>query len=233
MSQSFELLALQEIDSEAAALRAAIDSLEQRLAGNSQLDDARRELQYVDAELAKRRTRQRRVETEIDDINAKIGPEETRLYDGSITSPKELESLQKEITFLTGNRSQQEDRLLAVLSQIEELELRRRAANQKIGELEREWDTAQVTLRGELHELQQKLGAVQSRRDEQKGRATPRNVGLYEDLRPRKGGVAVSPIKAGACSSCRVSLPGAVRSQTLDKDSVVQCPNCERILTPG
>ena len=40
MSQSFELLTLQEIDNEVAALNAAIESLEGRLTGNTVLADA-------------------------------------------------------------------------------------------------------------------------------------------------------------------------------------------------
>jgi predicted nucleic acid-binding Zn-ribbon protein len=145
----------------------------------------------------------------------------------------ELESLQKELDFHKGVRSGHEERLLKVMSEIEELSPRRKAARQKIETLEQDWERAQHDMRGELRQLEEKLDTVRRRRDEQKARITPRPLGLYEDLRPRKGGVAVAPIKAGACSSCRVALPGAVRSRTLDKDAVVQCPNCERILTPG
>ena len=233
MSQSFELLTLQEIDNEVAALNAAIESLEGRLTGNTVLADARRELQYVEEELRKRRSRQRRVEADIDEVNAKIAPDEKRLYDGSITSPKELESLQKELEFHVGVRNGHEDRLLKILSEIEELSSRRKAAQQRVDDLESEWESSQVALRGDLRQLEENRTGVLRRRDEQKGRVAPRPLGLYEDLRPRKGGVAVSPIRAGACSSCRVALPGVVRSRTLDKDAVVQCPNCERILTPG
>jgi hypothetical protein len=187
----------------------------------------------VEEELRKRRNRQRRVEADIDEVNAKLVPEEKRLYSGVITSPKELESLQKELDFLAGARSGHEDRLLGVLSEIEALTPRRKAAQQSIETMERDWESSQLHLRQDLRQLEENLAAAQRRRDEQRARITPRSVGLYESLRPRKGGVAVSPIKAAACSSCRVTLPGAVRSQALDKDAIVQCPNCERILTPG
>ncbi len=233
MSQSFDLLTLQEIDNEAAAIHAAIESMEARLKGNVALGDARRELQYVEEELRKRRSRQRRVEADIDEVNAKLVPEEKRLYGGSITNPKELESLQKELAFLAGVRSGHEERLFKVLSEIEDLTPRLKAARQSVETLEQEWEAAQLSLRQELRQVTDNLGGVERRRNEQKAKILPRTLGLYEELRPRKGGVAVAPIKAGACSSCRVSLPGAVRSKTLDKDAVVQCPNCERILTPG
>lgn len=233
MSKSFDLLSLQEIDDEAAALRASSDGVAARLKGNAALDDARRELQYLEEEIKKRRARQRRIETEIDDLNAKIEPEEKRLYDGSITSPKELQSLQKELDFLTGNRSQLEERLLGQLSQIEELEPRRRTVAGRIETLEREWETTQSSLRQESRQLEDKLAKVEKRRAEQRSDVPPRTLALYDSLRERKGGVAVAPIKAGACSSCRVTLPGNLKSKTVDKDSIVQCPNCERILTLG
>jgi predicted nucleic acid-binding Zn-ribbon protein len=233
LSQSIELLALQEIDDEVASLTAAIEAIANKLKGDAALDDARRQLQYFDQQLKRLRSRQRRTEADIDELNTRIVPDQKRLYDGSIRSPKDLEALQKEVDFLVGNRSRLEDTLLEQLAELEEMETRRRTADERVAQLELAWETQQLELRQDSRKLEERLVTSTRRREGQVHRAQPRPLHLYEDLRRRKGGVAVAPIKGGACSGCRVQLPGAVKSRALDPDVIVQCPNCERILTLG
>ena len=117
MSQSIELLALQDIDDEVASLSAAIEAIANKLKGDRRLDDARRQAQYFDQQLKRLRSRQRRTETEIEELNVRIVPDQKRLYDGSIRSPRDLEALQKELDFLIGNRGRLEDRLLEQLAE--------------------------------------------------------------------------------------------------------------------
>lgn len=233
MSQSIELLALQEIDDEVAGLTAASEAIANRLKGNPELDDLRRQAQYFDQQLKRLRSRQRRTESDIADLNVRIVPDQKRLYDGSIRSPKDLEALQKELDFLLGNRARLEDTLLEQLGEVEDVESQRAHAAARIDELEASWETLQLELRQDSRKLEEQLATALRRRSSQAAKASPRPLHLYEGLRLRKGGVAVAPIRAGACSSCRISLPGAVKSRALDPDIIVQCPNCERILTLG
>lgn len=233
LSHSIELHALQEIDDEAAALSAAIEAVELKLKGDRELDDARRSLQYLDQQLKRLRGRQRRTESEIEEMNKRIVPDQKRLYDGSIHSPKDLEVLQREVNFLVANRSRLEDTLLEHLAEIEEVERQQREAATQVAQLESRWETQQLELRQDARKLGDKLAEVTKRRNGQSILVPPRMLHLYDDLRRRKGGVAVAPIRSGGCGSCRVTLPGALKSKALDPDTLVQCPNCERILTLG
>ena len=54
----------------------------------------------------------------------------------------------------------------------------------------------------------------------------------YEDIRKRRGGVAIARVAGGNCGACRVGIPEAVRKQAFG-DGLAQCPNCERILYVG
>lgn len=233
MSQVLELLTLQEIDDEAAALMATLEAVRARLRGNPELEDAGRRLQYVNQRLKSIRARQRRTEAQIEDLNARIAPEEKRLYDGSIHVPRELESLQKELAFLVSGREKLEEELLRELTEVEDLEGQRKAAEHRIVELEGDWNARRDELQAEAGRLEEKLREIGERRDFQRGQLKQSPLSLYEDLRRRKGGVAVAPIRAGACSACRVALPGAMRSRLMASDAIVQCPNCERILSVG
>jgi len=231
MSQVLDILTLQEIDDEAAALHAALASVEQRLQSNQRLKDARRFLEHAEGEIAEAQRRQRKVDGEIDGLTARIAPEERRLYDGSVKVPKELASIQHEIEVLRGQRSKLEDQSLEVMSLLERLQVKREKAAAQVADVEREWEIERQKLEGEAGQLRTKVAAVDERRGEQQARVPVRPLSLYEDLRRRKGGTAVVRIKSGACSGCRVTLPAGLRHQAMAADAIVQCPNCERILS--
>ena len=45
-----------------------------------------------------------------------------------------------------------------------------------------------------------------------------------------RGNTVVARIAGGACSGCRISLPDAIRRRAMSPATLVQCPNCGRIL---
>jgi hypothetical protein len=231
MSQVLDILTLQEIDDEAAVLHAALASVEQRLQSNQRLKDARRFLEHAESEVAQAQRRQRKLDGEIEGLTARIVPEERRLYDGSVRVPKELASIQREVEILKRQRSVLEDRSLELMTLVEGLHVRRKQAAAQVAVVEQEWDAERQKLEAEAGQLHSKVAAVEGRREEQRSRVPVRPLSLYEDLRRRKGGIAVSRIKAGACSGCRVTLPAGLRHQAMAPDAIVQCPNCERILS--
>ena len=78
--------------------------------------------------------------------------------------------------------------------------------------------------------LEGEIATTSGERDTCRGRLTAALVAQYEDLRRRKGGVAVTHLQAGACTGCRVSVPASARKLALDPEAPTLCPNCERIL---
>ena len=233
MSVVFEIASLQEIDDQLATLQAGIASIQDRLARSEQLDNARRQLQHVEERIAQHERTQRRLDGEIADLTARIEPEEKRLFSGSVTSSKELMSIQQEVDSLKKKRSQLEDELLEVMDRLEKLESRRTAAQEAVQEAEQAREAAHRELRTELRRYEDSLAAARERRAEQASQVQPRPLQIYEDLRKRKGGAAVARLQGQACGACRVAIPDALRKQVLLRDAVAQCPNCEKILAPG
>lgn len=231
MSQVLDLLTLQEIDDEGAVLHASLASVEQRLRSNQRVTDARRFLEHAESEIAQGQKKQRKLDGEIEGLTARIVPEERRLYDGSVKVPKELASIQHEVEILRGQRSALEDDSLENMSAIERLEGKRQKAAAQLETVQREWAVEREKLDAEAGRLGAKAAAIDARRAEQQARVPVRALSLYEDLRRRKGGIAVARIKGGACSGCRVTLPAGLRHQAMAPDAIVQCPNCERILS--
>ncbi len=233
MSTVLELLTLQGLDDEAAALRAALADVERRLAGDEELMNARRAFSEADGRVAEVRRRQRRLEDEIETLSDKIAREEKRLYDGSVKNPKELTSLQHEVESLKAHRSPLEDDLIAVLDELEREERQRKEAAKALAQLEALRESHLVELRREARRLNDAILKADARREIQKTKVPPRPLATYEDLRRRKGGMAVAKISAGSCTGCRVSVPDAIRRRAMSGTDLVQCPNCERILSMG
>lgn len=233
MTQVSEIVALQGIDDELSAYRAALEDVERRLRGSEELDAARRELAVTDLALNEARRDQRSLEAQIEMLSAKIEPEEKRLYSGTVTSPKELRNIQHELDLLREKRGTLEEQLLEVFSRVERAERERSAAAKSAARFEALWERDREDLRRESRRLDDLIVKVHRRRDEQQVRLTPRSLQVYEQVRARRGGMAVAQVRGGVCSGCRIMIPDGLRKRAMTSDSPAQCPNCERILAMG
>jgi hypothetical protein len=233
MTQVHDIFTLQGYDDEAAALRAALASVEQRLLGDDELNDARRQLIDAESRLAVARKEQRAAESHVEDLTARIEPEEKRLYGGTVKSPKELSAIQHELDLLKHRRGEFEDTLLGVMDRIEQIQQERDRVAKLVEQYEARWEKHQVELRTETRRLNDQITRAEARREGQKALIPPRSLLLYEDLRRRKGGMGVSRIQGSNCMGCRIALPDAVRRRAFSAPTLSQCPNCERILFFG
>jgi len=233
MSEVIALVTLQELDNEAAALRAALAAVEQRLAGDEDLEEARRRLAQAEAVRAAVAAEQRALEGEIERLTGKILPEEKRLYDGTVHSPKELSSIQHEVDLLKATRARNEDALVDVMDRSEAAERECVEARADVARLEARWEQQRGDLEREAVRLSGAIAGSNRTRTAQAATVPPRMLQTYEDLRRRKAGVAVSKVKSGTCMGCRIGIPDSVRTRALSGTALVQCPNCERILYVG
>ena len=233
MSQVADLRTLQELDDEAAGLRATLDDVERRLKGSEELETARAGLSAIDERLAETRRNQRRLDGEIGVLSSRIAPEEKRLYDGSVRNPKELGNIQHELELLKAQRGGLEDELLEVMTALEGLEADHKRARKAVANAETRWEAESASLQIEAERLAGLLIRADARREAQRLTISARALHVYDDIRRRKGGVAVSHIQGSMCSGCRVSVPESVRRSAFQPDQLAQCPNCERILYVG
>ncbi len=233
MGSVLELVNLQTIDDELASARAQAADVDRRLEGDPELVAALDDLGQRDAALSSQRKDQHRLELDVQAADAKIGAEEKRLYGDTIKNPKELRSLQAEIDHLKANRGKIEDVLLPLLDAIEAGTVGRQEQGKVVAQGEARWLAQAQVLRGEAERLAGLVASLEGQRAAHIPSIPAPDLRLYESLRTRKGGAAIAKILASNCARCRVTLPDAVRRRALSSSAVVQCPNCERILTQG
>jgi predicted nucleic acid-binding Zn-ribbon protein len=232
MSQVMDLLTLQGIDDEADAKRRHLADVEERLAGDEALEAARAELAEAEVEHTSVSREQRNLEAEVAALNAKIAPEEKRLYDGSVKNPKELSSIQHEIDLLKQRRGKFEERLLEVLARLEVAEARLAEARASVEREAARSREEHASLEQEAARLRQAIDALEARREAQRRQIVPGSLSLYDNLRKRRGN-AIVRIQGQSCSGCRVAMPEVMRKRAMSPVQLAQCPNCERILYIG
>jgi predicted nucleic acid-binding Zn-ribbon protein len=233
MTSASDLYALQEIDLQRDARRAIVADVEARLGETDVLAEARETAEDSVAALERLRRRQREFEAELQDLDAKIKPMETRLYDGSVRNPKELTDLQKELNSFKERRDKLDEQGIALIESVDASTRSLETAQDEVKRLEAEWREDQVA----LNETKAKAESELTTLDRQRGQHTKGMdvgaLGMYEQLRGTKQGRAVARVERGICHGCRVTLPTHLTQRLRIGRDLVQCPRCERILVAG
>jgi hypothetical protein len=229
------LLDLQRVDS-------AIDRLTQRKADlpeqrvldelTAELDDARVAHDAKKGELDEVARDQSRLEGEVQMIDEKIKHESERLYGGDITSPKELASIQAELDSLRRRKNHLEDQDLEVMERRDAIEKDMAGFTERVTDLERRVAEATNARDQAAVEIETELGQNTSSRAEIVPVIPQDLLETYEELRPKKGGVAAAALQGGVCRGCGVALSPVALDEIkrLDQGELVRCENCRRIL---
>jgi len=233
MSQVSDIQSLQEIDDQGATHRAALQSIESKLRGDAELDEARRRLAAADIELAPVKKDQVRVDGQLKMLTSKIESEEKRLYSGTVTNAKELQNIQHEVDSLKEQRLRLEDQLLDVELRLDSATREQTTAAQDVAAREKARSADVEGWTREVQALNDSIAGSDARREAQKLKLAPRSLAVYEDVRRRRGGMAVARVQGSTCGACRIQMPDSVRKKVFNSDVLAQCPNCERILYLG
>jgi len=223
---------LQQIDLDLEKKTEALSQVESQLSHNEALTEARAEVERKREDLAELEKKEITAEWVVDDLEAKAGPLQEKLYAGSVKNPKELMSLQHQVEQLKSQIREEEDKTLEIMSQVEALrkEIASRAAEVK--KLEEEWQKRREQLLVEQTELRTTIDVAKEKRDELAATVESAHLELYEILRARKQGQAVAGIEQGRCQGCRITLPVSELMRAR-MGELVQCDSCSRILYLG
>jgi predicted nucleic acid-binding Zn-ribbon protein len=229
MSDIRKLYQLQLLDQEIAARSAEQRDVEERLAGWPELTAAEERRTEARSDLASLERELRDLQAEVDDASAKVAREEQRLYGGEVRNPRELTSLQQEVTGLQTQRREREEQLLELLVRADEARGRLREQEAKVAELEAQWAAMKDQMQGQASEVAVALAQLNGQRMQLAQGVEPGSLSLYETLRAGRG-QAVARIEQNRCQGCRVELPAAVVQRVRQDRQLTQCNHCNRLL---
>lgn len=169
-----------------------------------------------------------KAEGELSILEAKLQEHETRLFAGGM-SGKETEYMRLEVESLRGQREAMETRALSLLDQLD-------PAREEVAALQKQLDEAREELSrldGIIRQEWKQIDAELTRKEERKKEAlvpVPAHlVGLYEELRRTKEGVAIAAFEHGVCGGCHMSLSPSEREEAFSEE-LPRCVHCRRIL---
>lgn len=230
MSQTLSLYRLQQVDSQIdraqirlqAIQKTLDDDAELRLA-NERADSTKAICQSADRSL-------KQAEADAQSQRIKIEQTESSLYGGKGHSPKELLDLQNDVAALKRHLITLEDIQLEAMLAAEESMTAHHAAQADLLAAQNHSAEQNRGLHEEQNILQRELEKLRAERAAVAGPIPPNALGLYDQLRQQRRGIAVAIISENSCSACGSGLSAAQMQASRASGQMALCPSCGRIL---
>lgn len=174
---------------------------------------------------------QTKLETEIQQIDDKVTHEQSRLYSGDVSNPKELSNIQAELDALRRRKAHLEDEELEVMERRESIEKEHGDLLTSMNDLEAKIADATARRDTASKEIESELQRLADERAQLVPTISAEVIELYEDIRARRGGVAVGALVEGTCRACGLPLSPMQRDEIKRSDEpIIRCENCRRLL---
>jgi predicted nucleic acid-binding Zn-ribbon protein len=231
VSRIDDLRRLQGADEHIETLRSEIVAVESALSSDAELERRRTLAAAAGAAHAGADAAAASAEAELDKLQRRVRDLDRRLYGGSVHNPNELLEMQHELETLRVRKAEAEETTMALLEAAEAasgeelsastaLSVRDAQRADELGPLEERY----ATLRAALDE------ALQQRETAAAGIGAA-DLALYSRVAARRH-PAVVPLVGDSCGGCHLPISIEERRAVRTSAGIVQCPNCDRILTP-
>ncbi|MYW07345.1 hypothetical protein GT034_29405 [Streptomyces sp. SID2563] len=175
---------------------------------------------------------QTKAEQDVDQVRQRAARDQQRLDSGAVTSPKDLESLQREITSLAKRQGDLEDVVLEVMERRESAQERVTELTDRVAAVQAKVDDATARRDAATQELDAEAATVTKEREVVAGSVPADLLKLYDKLRAQQGGVGAARLYQRRCEGCRLELNITEINdvKAASPDTVLRCENCRRIL---
>jgi predicted nucleic acid-binding Zn-ribbon protein len=230
MSISLLLYRLQQIDSRLSQVTTRLNAIQFALENNAELQASLKLLET--ARTAQHQTEKTLKEAEYESSSQRIKLElaESNLYSGRIKNPKELQDLQHDIAALKRHLAQLEDRQLESMMAVETSISTRAAAQKNYDNIHGKVISENATLQTELNALQKESENLLAQRSAVLPAIDSNSIKLYDSLRIKRSGMAVSQVIENSCDTCGSTLTPGYAQSVRTSNQLVLCPMCGRIL---
>ncbi|WP_179120228.1 zinc ribbon domain-containing protein [Streptomyces tsukubensis] len=175
---------------------------------------------------------QTKAEQDVDQVRQRASRDQQRLDSGAVTSPRDLENLQREITSLAKRQGDLEDVVLEVMERREAAQERAAELTGRVTSVEAKIADATARRDAAFAEIDADAGTVKKEREVVAGSVPADLLKLYEKLREQNGGVGAARLYQRRCEGCQLELNITEVNdvKSAGRDAVLRCENCRRIL---
>lgn len=233
MAQVFKLYRLQQFDTQIDQALQRITELDRLIADESSIQAAEEKLREAVQRIYHGQSKVKAIESEVLGLKVRFDQNQASLYGGRITNPKELQDLQQESAALQRQMSGKEDVLLNAMIELEQVEgdhnqaiVAREEAIKTYTQKTAQWSAEREQLNMRLERLRKERETV--------AKTTPEDeLMLYEEIRKKRKGIAVSSVTDRFCSACGSSLSALLLQAAKSPSHLARCDTCGRILYIG
>jgi hypothetical protein len=222
------LIHLQEYDTRIAGLEAEANRLPKRIeAIQKSVAEARAAVEAVTGRVDTTRKNLRAKEKDLEVVAAKRGKAEAHLWE--VKTNKEYSLVLVEIEDIKQEKARTEEEILALMEMQERLATELREAETRLKTRQEQGGQDESVVRQRLAAVEAELTGLRGERATLAREVPPSLLADYERILKARGGLAITPLTAGVCGGCRVTIrPQAI--QELRGATLIRCESCGRYL---
>ncbi len=233
MNQAFNLYRLQQIDTQIDQAEANLATINRLLAGDEAVQQATLAAESADKAVQHCRQSLKQIEFTAHEQQMKIAQSDASLYSGRIHNPKELQDIQKEIASLKKHLATLEDQQLEAMLALDDAEAQEKTAQSALTQAQAAFAEKTSGWLGQKEQFTRNLDRLHAERNAGLSLVTKESLQVYENMRKRKSGVAVTTIVDGSCSVCGGTIRPSEVQAARSAPGFVYCSSCGRILYAG
>jgi len=170
----------------------------------------------------------RRKEGNLNLEQEKIKRAEGRMFE--VKTNKEYQALLSEIEAIKEANSREEEEILQVMDEIDELK-------KDLSRREKEMAITMEKIEAEKRKIQEGMAQGDAvwkkqleRREVLSKQIESKLFKLYNTLKEKRQGIGVVSVKQETCQGCFVNVPPQMFIEVQKNNSLIRCPNCNRVL---
>ena len=216
------MLEIDALAEKIASLPAEVAHLEKDLLAAQEATDKERALLL---DLQKDR---RRLETELQDVEAKIAKYQGQLLE--VKTNKEYQAMLKEIENFRSERASLDERILVEMEAGDRRNGQIRALEETLARRRRATEEGKKRLEVEGEELKRRSGALDAERQEIARQVAPDLLDPFLKIARQRKGLALVAVRDGLCGGCHVRVMPKLIQQVRRATGLIACDSCKRYL---
>lgn len=224
-----QLRQLQDLEQQAAALRADLELVDQRRREiEAPVLEAQAALEALTRTLDERQAQRRAGDRDVSTLQQRLAKFRQQLM--AVTNNREYEAVQHEIATAEAQLKAREDETIALLFELDELTPQAAEAQRLADERRADAGVATAGLADEMQRHSLELAALEGHIAALRPTIAASALALYDRTAKRYPRYAIAELKGELCVGCNVKIRPMLASAVRKGEQIVQCENCTRLL---
>lgn len=148
----------------------------------------------------------------------------------AVKTNKEYQSILKEIEEIRKKNSGIEDRMIALLDQLESQEGAVKQKEIQLAGFVQSCNEKKTAIADRVQQQEQAVELLNEKKERIRASADPKTITILADVKRKVRGMAVVPVEQAVCMGCHLNIPAQLYNELLRYDELRFCPHCNRII---